>query len=70
LPRSKGLSGITQIRVDLTAAGKLASASVFSSSENPWLDAAALRSARMTRFKPDVAHCRDVAGSYLHGVEF
>jgi TonB family protein len=63
-------SGIAQVKIDLTSAGKLAGASIFASSGNPILDQAALQSARMTRFTSEVANCKHVAGSYLYQVEF
>ncbi len=66
----EGASGTTQIRLDLTASGTVANAQLFSSSGNAWLDAAALRSAHLTRFTAEVAHCTPVSGSYLYDVNF
>jgi TonB family protein len=65
-----GVSGIVQVKIDLSSAGNLSNAAIFSSSGNSALDEAALQSARMTRFTSEVAHCRHVAGSYLYQVEF
>ncbi|HLI96582.1 MAG TPA: TonB family protein [Candidatus Baltobacteraceae bacterium] len=70
IAEDEGASGIAQVKIDLTAAGDLAGATIFSSSGNPVLDQAALESARMTRFTSEVANCKHVGGSYLYQVEF
>lgn len=62
--------GIVQVRIDLNATGALTNEGVFASSGNLFLDDAALRSARMTKFKPEVANCEHVGGSYLYEVDF
>jgi TonB family protein len=66
----EGVSGLAQVKIDLTSAGNLASAQMFSSSGNRWLDRAALLSARLTRFTAETVSCERVAGSYLYEVEF
>jgi len=66
----QGVAGIAQVKIDLTSSGRLAGAEMFASSGNRWLDAAALLSARMTRFTSEISNCQHVAGSYLYEVEF
>jgi TonB family protein len=66
----QGVSGTTQIKIDLTSKGSLAGASTYRSSGNRWLDEAAMRSARLTRFTAEVSNCQRVAGSYLYVVDF
>jgi TonB family protein len=66
----QGVSGTAEVKVDITSAGSLAREELFSMSGNPWLDRAALLSARMTRFTSEVANCQHVAGSYLYEVQF
>ncbi len=70
IAENEGVSGIAQVKIDLTSAGELTNATIFSSSGNPVLDQAALESAHMTRFTSEVANCKHVAGSYLYQVEF
>ena len=66
----EGATGRTEVRIDLRATGKLSNAALFSSSGDAWLDAAALRSARLTRFSAEMSNCKAQAGSYLYVVEF
>jgi TonB family protein len=66
----EGAAGIAQIKIQLTSAGTLASESLFASSGNRWLDDAALRSAKLTRFTAEIRGCRAVGGSYLYEVDF
>lgn len=66
----QGVSGVSLVRIDLTSAGSLASERLYSSSGNRWLDAAALLSARMTRYTSETANCRHIAGSYIYEVDF
>ncbi len=70
IAQEMGLSGIAQVKIDLSSSGNLAASQLFSSSGSRWLDAAALQSARMTRFTPETSNCVHVAGSYLYQVEF
>ncbi len=70
IAQEMGLSGIAQVKIDLTSAGNLLGAQIFDTSGNRWLDAAALKSARMTRFTPEISNCVHVAGSYLYQVDF
>jgi len=62
--------GTTDVEIDLTSTGLLAHEEIYSSSGNVWLDEAAMRSARLTRFTPELAGCRRIAGSYLYVVDF
>ncbi|MGZ3506259.1 MAG: energy transducer TonB [Vulcanimicrobiaceae bacterium] len=66
----QGISGTTAVKIDLTPAGSLAREELFLSSGNPWLDSAAMRSARLTRFTSEVVSCKHVGGTYLYEVEF
>lgn len=66
----QGVTGTAQVKIRLTAAGKLAASEMFSSSGNPWLDEAALLSARMTRYSAELVNCERVGGSYLYQVDF
>lgn len=70
IAEEQGIGGIAQIRLDLTAGGNLSGESIYASSGNHWLDEAALTSARMTRFTPELVDCKPVGGSYLYTVEF
>jgi TonB family protein len=65
-----GARGTAVVRVDLSATGMLVHEELYSSSGNWWLDDAALRSARLTRFTPEVIGCHGEAGSYLYRVDF
>ncbi len=65
-----GAHGTAVVKIDLSATGMLAHEELYASSGNWWLDDAALRSARLTRFTPEVIGCRGVAGSYLYRVDF
>jgi TonB family protein len=62
--------GTAQVKIDLTSNGSLAHEELYSSSGNRWLDNAAMRSARLTTFTPEIIDCQRVAGSYLYDVEF
>lgn len=66
----QGVAGTARIEIRLDREGKLAQESVYSSSGNRWLDEAALMSARMTRFSPELVDCQPVAGRYMYNVEF
>jgi TonB family protein len=66
----EGLHGMAQVKIDLTSDGSLAQEALYSSSGNHWLDNAALKSARLTKFTPETIGCERVAGSYLYDVEF
>jgi TonB family protein len=67
---AEDVSGIAVVKIDITSKGDLAAANLFSSSGNYWLDQAALRSARLTHYTPEVVNCEQVAGSYLYEVDF
>lgn len=67
---AQGVSGTVQLTVALNSTGGLTKESVYSSSGNWLLDAAAMRSARMSRFTPEVVNCERVSGTYLYQVEF
>lgn len=66
----QGVTGIARVKIQLTPAGILAHEAMYSSAGNPWLDEAALTSARMTRFSSEVVNCEHVGGTYLYEVDF
>jgi hypothetical protein len=66
----EGVSGVAQVKIDLTSAGYLAAEQLFATSGNRWLDRAALLSAKMTHYTAESVNCQHVAGSYLYEVEF
>jgi len=70
IPQEQGVSGTSGVVMSLSATGALVSESIRDSSGNRLLDAAALRSARMTRFAPEIRNCASVGGTYLYSVIF
>jgi TonB family protein len=62
--------GTAIIRLDLAPQGRLVSATVVTSTDNWWLDHAALDAVREARFEPELRNCRNVGGSYLVEVDF
>lgn len=66
----QGIAGTATVKIALNANGGLISHEIFASSGNPWLDQAALQSARMTRFNAETRNCERVAGTYLYAVQF
>jgi TonB family protein len=64
------VSGVTAVRVDLDARGRLGAASVLHSSGNRYIDQAALRTARMARYRTEVRDCERVGGAYALVVDF
>jgi TonB family protein len=70
IAKEQGVHGTTNVKITLMSNGSLAEAELFSSSGNPWLDDAAVLSARMTSFTSEVANCEHVSGTYLYEVTF
>ncbi len=66
----QNVTGVTSVRIDLDAAGRLAKSSVLASSGNRWIDQAALRAARSSRFSAEVRDCAPVGGAYAFVVDF
>lgn len=66
----QGATGSSIVLIQLSQTGALQSASIAESSGNPNLDRAALQSARMSRFSPEISGCAAVGGSYLYKVTF
>jgi len=64
------VAGVTAVRVTIDRRGTLTDASVLSSSGNPWLDRAALGTARLSRFTPELRNCERVGGEYALLVDF
>ncbi len=67
---AQGANGISIVKIQLNSSGTLLSHDIFASSGNPWLDQAALQSARMTRFTPETRNCEHVSGTYLFAVQY
>ena len=70
LAQLQGKTGMTTLVVDLDAAGRLTAARVGDSSGFGPLDEAALRSARMSRFAPEIRNCTPIGGTYAMEVDF
>lgn len=70
IARGTHVSGESLVRIDLDATGKVRGASMKQSSGNRWLDLAAMDSAHLSRYRPEVQNCKQVAGSYLVAVNF
>ena len=66
----QNITGITAVRIALDASGRLTSSSVFASSGNRWLDLAALRAARLSRYSAESRDCAGVGGTYAFVVDF
>ncbi len=70
IAQGQGASGTSGVAIELSPAGALLSESVIQPSGNPNLDRAALLSARMTRFSPEISNCETIGGTYLYTVTF
>jgi len=70
IAEGQGISGTTGVKISLSSTGALVSESILASSGNPNLDRAAMLSARLTKFAPEVRNCAAVGGTYLYNVEF
>jgi TonB family protein len=66
----QNVTGITEVRIDLDAAGRLTKSSVLASSGNRWIDRAALRAARSSRYSAEVRDCAPAGGAYAFVVDF
>ena len=66
----QGVTGITMLRIALDTRGQLTSKSVMSSSGNPWIDKAALRTAAFSRYSAEIRDCQRVPGTYGLIVDF
>lgn len=66
----QGVSGTTLVQIALNSSGGLTAEKIQSSSGNSLLDGAAMLSARMTHFTPELVNCAHVGGSYLYEVGF
>jgi TonB family protein len=64
------VTGITAVRVELDARGRLGAASVLQSSGNRYIDEAALRTARTARYGAEVRDCERLGGTYALVVDF
>jgi TonB family protein len=66
----QNVTGITEVRIDLDAAGRLGKSSVLASSGNRWIDQAALRAARTSRYSAEMRDCEPLGGAYAFVVDF
>lgn len=66
----QNVTGITSVRIALNAAGVLTDTAVLESSGNRWIDQAALRAARLSRYRAESRDCAHVAGTYAFVVDF
>ena len=70
IAQGQGATGTSGVAIEISPAGALLSESIIEPSGNPNLDRAALLSARMTRFTPEISNCAAVGGTYLYTVTF
>lgn len=70
LALDQGLSGVAQVKVDLSADGRVLDAGIFESTGSSILDHAAVDAAKRTTYTPKIVECSRVPGSYLFRVEF
>jgi TonB family protein len=66
----QGVSGTSTLKIQLDSKGNMTSSSLYNSSGNVWLDAATQRSARLTRFSPEMQNCQRIGGAYLYAVQY
>ena len=66
----QNVTGITAVRIDIDAAGRLRTSSLLASSGNRWIDQAALRAARTSRYSAETRDCAPVGGAYAFVVDF
>lgn len=66
----QNVAGATAVRIGLDPGGGLQFASVMRTSGNPWIDAAALRATRLSRYRSEIRDCSSVAGEYAVLVDF
>jgi len=70
IAREQNAGGTSEIQIALSQSGTLQHASLLTSSGNPNLDRAALQSAHMGRYAPEIKGCAAVAGTYRYVVQF
>lgn len=66
----QNVSGLTVVHVELDRNGSLVADDVMASSNNRWIDEAALRAARSLRYSPEIRECRNIGGDYALIVDF
>lgn len=66
----QNVSGLTVVRVKLDRNGSLVGDGVITSSNNRWIDAAALHAARSLQYAPEIRDCRNIGGDYALIVDF
>jgi TonB family protein len=63
-------SGTVRVEIDLAADGSVLDATLYQSSGNPFLDAAALDAAPNRAYLPEIFRCEPIAGTYLYRTVF
>ena len=66
----QNVTGIASVRIALDAAGRLTHTAVLESSGNRWIDGAAVRTARLSRYDAESRDCTHVGGTYALIVDF
>jgi TonB family protein len=66
----QNVSGMTVVRITLDDRGRLVGDGVMTSSNNRWIDEAALHAARSLRYAPEVRDCQNIGGDYALIVDF
>jgi TonB family protein len=69
IARGMHASGASLVRIELDAGGHVRNASMQRSSGNRWLDLAALDSAHLSRYRPEIRNCSATGGEYLVAVD-
>jgi protein TonB len=67
---AEGATGRVRVRVDLAASGAVVAASVYASSGNAALDAAAVVAAEHACYAPASDGCKSIGGSYIYVVDY
>lgn len=70
IAEQQGIGGTSDVMIRLAPTGALVSESILQSSGNSYLDRAAMLSARLTKFAPEIHNCAAIGGTYLYNVEF
>jgi protein TonB len=68
--RQSGAVGSVDVEVSLTATGAVTGTSIYKSSGNAALDAAGVRAAQDSTYKPELLDCKPSPGTYLFHADF
>jgi TonB family protein len=66
ISQAENVSGTSLVKISLNPTGRLSAASLWTSSGNPLLDAAALKGARSSKYASEVNDCERVSGLLPH----